>query len=698
MPRYRLGVDIGGTFTDATLLDEATGAVRRGKVATTPHDPSEGFLAVTTDVLADAGVAPADVRLVVHATTVATNALIEGKVAAVAFVTTEGFRDLLEIARQVRPSLYDLRFEKPPPLVPRHRCFGVPERIGARGEVLRPLDQDAVRRVAEHLRGAGITSVAVCLLHAHVNPEHERRVGTILREHLPGAGVSLSSEVAAEFREYPRASTTVINACIRPGVARYLHHIETRVRAVGLSGELLVMQSSGGVMSARASAERPVYMVESGPAAGVTAAAHLAGVLGLPRVLSFDMGGTTAKAALIEDGTPRLAKDFEVGAAARPGVGSQRGGGYPIRTPVLDLVEVGAGGGSIAWVDAGGLLRVGPVSAGAEPGPACYGKGGREPTVTDANLVLGRLNPDFFLGGALTLDVAAARRAIDERCARPLGMDVTAAAHAVVEIANAAMVGALRLVSVQRGHDPRDFVLVAFGGAGPVHANRLAAEMEVARTLIPPGPGVFSALGLLVSDLRHDFSAPVLRRADRLDLPALATALQSLHDRGRAALQREGVEPADMTFERHAELRYAGQSSELSVPLPAGEPTPAMVARAVECFHAEHERAYGYQAPAEPVEWVTVRLTAVGRIAKPALHPCAAAAPPAAKGHRPVYFAESGGAVRCAVHDRTALGTGVVIDGPAIVEEFDATTVLHPGYRGRVDRFGNLIIEPSRPA
>jgi N-methylhydantoinase A len=695
MSRYRLGIDIGGTFTDATLLDEATGEVRIGKVATSPRDPSQGFMEAVRRLLGQAGVAPAEVRFVVHATTVATNAIIEGKVAPTGFVTTEGFRDLLEIARQVRPSLYDLRFEKPRPLVPRHRCFGVPERLGPGGEVLRPLDEGAVRRVAERLRQEGVESVAVCLLHSYVNPGHEQRVGEILREALPGMVVSLSSEVAPEFREYLRASTTVINACIRPGVARYLRDIEGRLREAGLTGELLVMQSGGGVFTGRAARAKPVFMVESGPAAGVTAAAHLGNALGFRDVLSLDMGGTTAKAALIQNGTPRVTKDYEVGASARPGTGSQRGGGYPIRTPVLDLVEIGAGGGSLAWVDSGGLLRVGPQSAGADPGPASYGKGGREPTVTDANLVLGRLNPRYFLGGEIELDVEQARRAIQDRCARPLGMDVAAAAQAIVEIANAAMVNALRLVSVQRGYDPRDFVLLAFGGAGPLHANRLAAETGIATTLIPPGPGLTSALGLLVTDLKHDAAAAWRCRADRLDPAAVEAAYRKMEAAGRDTLRREGVPPADMACLRQADLRYVGQSFELTVPLPEGELGPADAARVAASFHREHERAYGHSAPDEPVEWVSLRLTALGRIAKPRLREWPADGRDtgaARKEGRPVYFAEANGFADCPIYDRYRLRAGGVVPGPAVVEEMDSTTVIHPGYQARVDRFGNLLL------
>ena len=395
---YRLGIDIGGTFTDATLINEGTGEIRVAKVPSTPQDPSQGFLDATHRIRNDTGVNPDEITYVVHGTTVATNAIIEGKVSRTGFITTEGFRDMLEIARQIRPSLYDLQFQKPAPLVPRHLCFGVPERLDARGETLIPLNESAVRQTAEQLRREDVAAVAVCLLHAYTNPVHEKGIGQILGEVLPGVAVSLSSEVAPEFREYLRASTTVINACIRPVVDRYLESIEARLRAEGLTAELLVMQSNGGVLTFAAAREKPVYMVESGPAAGVIAATYLGDTLDHQNVISFDMGGTTAKVGLVRDGRPQITKEYEVGATAQSGTGASRGGGYPIRTPVIDLVEIGAGGGSIAWVDPGGILRVGPQSAGADPGPVCYGKGGVQPTITDANLVLGRLNPQYFLG------------------------------------------------------------------------------------------------------------------------------------------------------------------------------------------------------------------------------------------------------------------------------------------------------------
>ena len=690
---YRLGVDIGGTFTDIALIDEATGQIYTGKVSSTPQDPSGGFMEAVQRLLAKQQIAAQDVAYIVHGTTVATNAIIEGKVAPTGFITTEGFRDMLEIARQIRPTLYDLQFEKPRPLVPRHRCFGVPERLDASGAKLTPLDEDALRQVANKLRDEGVESIAICFLHAYANPAHERRAGEIIAEVFPEAVVSLSAEVAPEFREYLRASTTVINSCIRPVVARYLQRIEDRLAQAGIAAELLVMQSSGGVYTFAAARQKPVYMVESGPAAGVIAAAHLGQARGYDQVISFDMGGTTAKAGLIQGGAPSVTKDYEVGTTAQSGVGATRGAGYPIRTPVIDLVEIGAGGGSIAWVDPGGILRVGPQSAGADPGPVCYGQGGTQPTVTDANLVLGRLNPSYFLGGEIALDPTAAQRAIEQHCAQPLGMDLVEAAHGIVEIANTAMVNALRLVSVQRGYDPRDFALVAFGGAGPAHANRLAALTEIPVAIIPQSPGTASALGLLVTDLKHDYATTLIQRLDQVVPQALEQTFRELEAQGRETLGREGMEEAAMEFRRQADLRYVGQSHELTLPLTAEALGPAQLAQLLEQFHRTHDRAYGFSAPGEDVELVSVRLSAIGQIAKPAQAPLAKTTGAAtAKGQRPVYFAESEGFVDCPVYDRYALGAGAVVQGPAIVEEIDSTTVVHPQYQVRVDEVGQMVL------
>ena len=563
----RLAIDIGGTFTDATLIDEETGDVSIAKVLTTPADPSEGFMQAAERALAEGerrgGRGHASSSTPRRSPRTRSS---RARSRAAASSRPTGFRDLLEIQRQVRPTLYDTQFEKAKPLVPRDRAVVVGERLGPKGEVLRPLEDASVRDAAAMLRREEVESVAVCLLHAYVNPEHERRVGEILAEELPGVPISLSSEVAPEFREYLRASTTVINAVIRPVVQRYLQGIESRLADAGVRAKLLVMQSSGGIFGSDAAAVRPVFMVESGPAAGVIASAYLGETLGRRDILSFDMGGTTAKVGLIQDGRPSVTKDYNVGGHAGAGIGGMSLSGYPVRTPVVDLVEIGAGGGSIAWVDSGGLLRVGPQSAGADPGPVCYRRGGVEPTVTDANVVLGRLNPGYFLGGEIGLDVDGAARAIEERCAKPLGLSVTEAANGIVEIANAAMVNALHLISVQRGYDPRDFVLVGFGGAGPVHANALARDAEMPTLLIPRSPGIFSATGLLTTDLKRDTALTIMRRLDDLDASEVEATFARLEEPGAAELEAEGIGGDAIEFLRQVDLRYVGQSFELTIP------------------------------------------------------------------------------------------------------------------------------------
>jgi N-methylhydantoinase A len=700
--RYRIGVDIGGTFTDGTLVDSTTGQVTTSKVLSTPSDPASGFISAVQKLLdLDQSVAPEAIEHVVHATTVATNAIIEGKTAKTAFVTTEGFRDMLEIARQIRPSLYDLQFEKPAPLVPRQLCFEVPERLNAKGQVVTPLDEKALADVVEQIAETGAEAVAVCLLHSYRNPDHEQRIGKAIAARLPGIIISLSSDVVPEFREYLRASTTVINSAVAPIVSTYLSSISEKLHGMDVTSELLVMQSSGGVYPAEAASKSPVFMVESGPAAGAVAAASLGSALGHPDVISFDMGGTTAKASLIRNGQPSITKDYSVGGAAQAGTGAFGGAsGYPIRTPVVDLVEIGAGGGSIAWVDSGGALRVGPQSAGADPGPVCYGLGGTEPTITDANLVLGRLDPSYFAGGEMSLDLDAARNAIQTQCADPLGLSLEEAAHGIVEIANTAMVNALRLVSVQRGHDPRDFMLVGFGGAGPAHAVRLAEQAGIPRVLIPLGPGTASALGLLVTDVRMEGSATLILRSDEIDLSRVSDEFERLEIAGRKAHQIAASASGDPIFERAIEMRYWGQSFELSVPAPARPAIDqAWMDELTESFHDAHETAYGFRANDEPVELVNLRLTTIGKIARPQMRKLdnkGTDASSASKGERPVYFADDSdqkGVVQTTVYDRSKLPAGAVFTGPAIIEEPDCTTVIHPQWTVTVDEFGNLGIE-----
>ena len=698
MTAWRVGIDIGGTFTDAALVDAETGQVRVVKVLTTPEDPAQGFMSALERGLGECGAGGRDVAAVVHATTVATNAIIEGKTARVGMLVTRGFRDILEIGRQIRSRLYDVHLQKPVPLVPRRWSLEVSERLDADGHVLEALDVSEVRAAVRQLRAERVEAVVICFLHAYLNPAHERAAAAIVREEMPEAWLSVSSEVCPEFREYLRGSTAAVNAAVMPIVSRYVDALESRLAALGATAPFYVMQSNGGVMTSASAKERPVYMVESGPAAGVIAAGAVAAPYRYANVLSFDMGGTTAKVGLIQDGRLRLSTEMEVGAQAVTPLGEGRGGGYPVRTPVIDLVEVGAGGGSEAWIDAGGALRVGPRSAGARPGPACYGRGGVIPTITDANVALGRLDPSFFLGGEMTLDAGAARRAIADRVATPLGLDPIAAASGIVEIANAHMIAAMRLVSVQRGYDPRDFVLVAFGGAGPVHANALARDLGIPTVLVPPSPGIASAVGMLATDIRHEFVATRRLRLDGLAPATLEALFAEFLAEGEARLVRDGVPLAERRMVRSADLRYHGQSFELPVTVPPGPLAPADVARLRDEFHAMHERAYGYAAPEDAVELVNVRLAAIGVTPKPRRAPLPEGGPSAnaaRKGRREIWFAETAGFRSTVVLDRGKLLRGNVIAGPAIIEEHDASTLVHPGWTATVDEHANLVLRPG---
>jgi len=698
MGALRIGIDIGGTFTDAALVDGDTGAIRVVKVLTTPEDPAQGFMAALERGLAECQAGGGDVAAVVHATTVATNAIIEGKTARVGMLVTRGFRDILEIGRQIRSRLYDVHLQKPLPLVPRRWSVEVGERLDHEGRVLQPLDLEEARRAVQRLARERVEAVVVCFLHSYLNPAHERAVAALVREAMPDAYLAVSSDVCPEYREYLRASTTAVNAAVMPIVSRYVDALERRLQALGATAPFYVMQSNGGVMTSASAKARPVYMVESGPAAGVIAAGAIAAPYDYRNVMSFDMGGTTAKVGLIQDGRLRLSTEIEVGAQAVTPLGEGRGGGYPVRTPVIDLVEVGAGGGSEAWIDAGGALRVGPRSAGARPGPACYGRGGVTPTITDANLALGRLNPAFFLGGEMALDAEAARRAIGERIAAPLGLDPLAAAAGIVEIANAHMIGAMRLVSVQRGYDPRQFVLVAFGGAGPLHANALARELGIPAVLVPPNPGIASAVGMLMTDIRHEFVTTRRLPLDTLTPAALESLFAEFAREGEARLTRDGVPPVDRRMLRSVDLRYHGQSFELSIPVPAGALTADDVARLRAEFDAAHERAYGYAAPEDAVELVNVRLAAIGVTPRPRRAPLGEGtrdARGALKGQREVWFAEVRGWRKTDVLDRTKLLRGNVITGPAIVEEHDASTLVHPEWQATVDEHGNLVLRAA---
>ncbi len=696
---YRLGVDVGGTFTDGVLIDEQSGAISIDKVLTTPDDPSRAFVQVASRLADKLKLDHRQVRYIMHAMTTATNAVIERRGARAGLLVTAGFRDVLEIQRQVRHELYNLQTDKPRPLIPRRHCLEIVERLDYQGHVLVHLDPDSVVQAVERLKYAGVDSIAVCFVHSYRNPAHERQAGEIIRRVHPRATVSLSSGIAPEIREYWRASTTVVNAYIAPVVARYLGNVEQQLEQAAFPPDVHVMQSNGGVTTAAVAKQRPIALIESGPAAGVRVAAFLAERMGFHDAISFDMGGTTAKMGLVREGQPRVLQEFEVGAGSFSGTGLVKGSGYPILTAVVDLVEVGAGGGSLGWIDGGGLLRVGPRSAGAEPGPACYGRGGEGPTITDANLVLGRLNPEYFLGGQLRLDVDAARLALQSRCAEPLAMETVPAAMGIVDIANATMGQAMRLVTVQRGYDPRGFCMVAFGGAGPAHANALAAALAIPVVLVPPGPGVASALGMLVSDLRHDYRATHLQPLASARAADLAAIFGDFAETAYATLAGEGVPAERVQLERYLDVRYIGQSWKLSVPLGPDDLTDdAALMRVKSAFDQLHETTYSYNAPDDPAEIVSVGMLATALMPRIELRtiPTGERSPCAARTDtRPVYFGEVGEFVPSEVYDRSALRVGNVVNGPAIVEEIDSTTVVHPGYEAEVAQFGVLMLRHS---
>ncbi|OGQ80066.1 MAG: methylhydantoinase [Deltaproteobacteria bacterium RIFCSPLOWO2_12_FULL_60_19] len=696
---YRVGIDIGGTFTDLLLIAEDGRAVI-GKTLTTPGDPS---LAVETALRPALG--EGSTRLaasergstklttggtLVHGTTLVTNAIIERKGAPTALLTTEGFRDALEIGREHRYELYDLNLDFPKPLVPRYLRFDVPERMAADGSELKPLDETFVRRLVAELRDKGIAAIAVCYLNSFRNPAHERRAAEIIAEVAPQIRVSLSSEVVAEIREYQRASTTVANVYVQERVANYLAELRRRLERLSFNGSFFVMLSSGGIATAQTAAKFPVRLLESGPAAGALAAAHLGARAGFPDLLSFDMGGTTAKLCAVEGGRPLKTHDFEVDRIYR----FRRGSGLPVKIPVIDMIEIGAGGGSIARVDALGLLKVGPESSGAEPGPACYARGGDDPTVTDADLVLGYLDPNYFLGGKMKLDVEAARRAL-ARLAKPLGFSIEQVAWGIHRIVNENMANAARAHLGERGKDPRRMPLYAFGGAGPVHAYRIAEILHLPALLSPVCAGVGSTFGLLAAPLAFDFVRSAYSRLDSLDWSAANALLDEMAREGRGVLESSGLSPAEISYERTADMRYVGQGHEVSVPLPEGALKDGDVAKIGATFEEVYRALYGRKGPDVPLEVVNWRVVASGPRPRMDFHLPSGdgSRDNPLKGKRRAYFPECGGYVEAPVYDRYALAPGATLSGPAIVEERESTLIIGGRGRARVDEHLNVIME-----
>jgi N-methylhydantoinase A len=679
---WRVGVDSGGTFTDVCLFDDATGAIAVWKVPSTPDDPSRGIAQGLAEAIARAGASLDTVGYFGHGTTVATNALIQHRGVRTGLITTQGFRDLLEIGRQKRPDLYDIQVDKPPVLVSRDLRLEVPERIHHDGRVETPLDEAAFRDAVRRLRDAGVQAVAVCFLYSFVRPAHEEAAARIIAEEFPAAFTCVSHAVAPEFREYERLSTTVVNAYLGPVMRRYIGRLGQRLRDMGVTATPHLTQSNGGVISFEQAARLPVRTVLSGPSTGVVGAQAVGRLAGFSDLITFDMGGTSTDVALLADGQCRLASEAVVH-------------GYPIKAPMLDIHTVGAGGGSIAFIDSGGLLKVGPRSAGAEPGPVCYGRGAAEPTVTDANVVLGILNPEHLLGGRMAVrrDLAAAAMAL---LGPPLGLGAMAAAQGIISVVTANMARAIRVISVQRGHDPRDYTLVAFGGAGPLHAARLARELEIRRILVPLSPGILCATGLLLTDLRADFAATRLTTLGPGAVAPMTAAFAALSTQAAAWFAAEGIGAADSRVTRTVDMRYAGQNYELPIALPEGGIGSVTLDALAEGFAAAHRRMYGFVAEDDPVQLVTFRVEAAGLVPKAdfAAHEDAGAdASAAISGHRDVWLPEAGGSVVCPVYDREMLRAGHRFIGPAVVEQMDATTLVLPGMAAMVDRYLDLILE-----
>jgi N-methylhydantoinase A len=676
-----VAIDVGGTFTDVSLADLETGELWTTKTPTTPEDQSEGFATGIAKVMRQAGRPATDMVAVLHGSTVATNMIIEGKGSPLALLTTTGCRYVLHIGRHDVPKGANMYlWVKPPRLVTPEHIYEVPERLEHTGSVLQPLDEEACASLLSRLHDERVPVIAISLLHAYANPIHEQRLRDLCSQYCPGTPVSLSSEVLPQFREYERTMATVLNAYLLPQVGSYYGRLASRLEALQVRAPMLIVKSNGGMASTTAAAAQPVLTVLSGPAAAVMGAISVARQAGFPNCISIDVGGTSADVCLAEEAQPTLTMEGEIA-------------DLPLSFPMIDVHSIGAGGGSIARVTPTGGLQVGPASAGADPGPVCYDRGGREPTATDANLVLGRLGTEL-VAGELALNRDQAYAAIEQYIARPLQLSVEAAAHGILEILNNTMVGAIRAISIERGYDPRDFVLLACGGAGPLHAGRLAALLDLPTVIIPRHSGVLSTLGMLSSDIRNDYVRTTLQRPPAFALHTLNTAFDELEAQARLWLTEEGVAPPDQHLERSADLRYTNQGYEITVPVPEGPFTEAALAQTIEALHREHERLYTYASPELAVELINVRVAARGPAWPFALRPLPSpnGAPAPQPRSRQVYFAAAGGFVDCPVYDYAALLPGWQLTGPAIISQNLATIVVEPEHRVHVDQYGNVIM------
>lgn len=690
--RYRVGVDIGGTFTDLIIVDTETGDFSIGKVLTTPSDPSEAVEAVLMETLKPAEIDIENIQHLIHGTTLVTNAMIERKGASTALLTTAGFRDSIEIGRENRYDLYDLMLENPRPLVPRYLRFDVPQRTVADGTSIQPLDEAYVAKLAEELASNGIEAIAVVFLHSFTNPADERAARDVIQRIAPNLRVSISSDVVPEIREFERASTTIANVYVQELVERYLHDLDGRLRHLGFAGSFFLMLSSGGIATVDTATRYPVRLLESGPAAGALAATAYGNAAGYRDVLSFDMGGTTAKICVIDNGKPLIAHEFEVDRIYR----FKKGSGLPIKMPVIELIEIGTGGGSIARVDALGLLKVGPDSAGADPGPVCYGNGGTEPTVTDANLILGYLDPAYFLGGRMSLDIEGARQAIKTHIADKLKMSVEEAAWGIHQIANENMANAARVHALERGKDPRRFPLFAFGGAGPMHAYRIALSLGSPTLLAPLGAGVMSTVGFLSAPLAFDFVRSWPSRVDALDWDQANALLAEMEAEGQTILTSSGVSSETISHRREVDMRYVGQGHEIPVPLPDGNLSAADVADLIGTFEAVYQDLYERLGPPVPLEILNWRVVSSGPQPDLQLQVTSisemTSAQIAQKGIRAAWFPETNGFTDTPIYDRYRLASGVSFEGPAIIEERESTVIVGPNAKCHIDEHYNLVV------
>jgi len=683
----RIGIDVGGTFTDIVLIDDVSGQIHYTKVLTTHDDLAEGVIGGIDKILGMVGAGFDRINYMVHGTTIGTNALIERKGARTGLITTQGMRDVLEIGRIERPAagLYDIFVDTPLPLVPRYLRLDVKERVGADGQVVVPLDEESAREAVSFLKDQGVESIAVTLLFSFRNPVHEKRLQEICQSMFPEAAVSISSEIAPEFREFERTSTTVIDAYLAPVVERYIDNLEGQLRDRYGDVDLRIMQASGGSMTTEMAKYRAVNIVNSGPAGGALAAAYVGRLTGDRQVVSVDMGGTSFDVGVIDRGEPRVAPESQFE-------------GFPVKIPILDVQAIGAGGGSLAWIDEGGALNVGPESAGSEPGPACYGLGGERPTVTDANLVLGRLNPDYFLGGEMKLYPELAEKAIRQHVAEPLMVALEEAAGGIIRVVNANMERAISVNSTEKGFDVREFALLAFGGAGPLHAVELAQDLDMKRVVVPSYAGTFSAVGLLVANTRYDYASTVAKNEKELTPEELLAAFKELETQGRDQLKEQNVPEDQIEIVWSVDLRYEGQSYELSTPVMRKELlTQADIKEIVDLFHDLHYRIYAYGSVDEMVEFINLRVAAIGKVLEVSLAHSGAGdgdAEIARKGSRPVHFPTEG-FIDTTIHDRALLRPGHVVSGPALVEEMASTTVLTPGVEGTVDEYGNILVPLS---